>query len=87
MSTLERLRAIMVKNFALKPQALKAEALLEELAIDSLGVIDLMFSVEDEFKITMPREPVELKTIGDVVAYIDRLIAEQHVTAREEAAP
>ncbi len=88
MTTIERLKAIMLKNFDLKAEALKPEVRLEELDIDSLGVIDLMFCVEDEFKITVAREQVELNTIQDVVTYIDHLIAEQEAAVtQEEAAP
>ena len=78
MSTLERLQKIIVKNFELKPEDLKANASLESLGLDSMSTIDLLFSIEDEFNIQIPREPVELKTIQGVVDYIDRLIAEQH---------
>ncbi|MGH8644897.1 MAG: phosphopantetheine-binding protein [Gammaproteobacteria bacterium] len=88
MTTLERLQEVMLKNFDLKPGALKPEARLEDLDIDSLGVIDLMFCVEDEFKITVSREQVELDTIQDVVTYIDHLIAEQEAAVpQEETAP
>ena len=78
MSTLERLQKIIVKNFELKPEDLKANASLESLGLDSMSTIDLLFSIEDEFNIQIPREPVELKTIQGVVDYIDRLIADQH---------
>ena len=78
MTTLERLQKIIVKDFELKPEDLKANASLESLGLDSMSTIDLLFSIEDEFNIQVSREPVELKTIQDVVDYIDRLIAEQH---------
>ena len=78
MTTLERLQKIIVKDFELKPEDLKANASLESLGLDSMSTIDLLFSIEDEFNIQVSRDPVELKTIQDVVDYIDRLIAEQH---------
>lgn len=88
MTTLERLQEVMVKNFGLKFEALTPETRLENLNIDSLGVIDLMFCVEDEFKITVSREQVDLDTIQDVVTYIDGLIAEREASVpQEEAAP
>jgi acyl carrier protein len=78
MTTLERLQKIIVKDFELKPEDLKANAALDSLGIDSMSTIDLLFSIEDEFNIQVSREPVELKTMQDVVDYIDRLIADQH---------
>ncbi|HEV7617258.1 MAG TPA: acyl carrier protein [Burkholderiaceae bacterium] len=79
MTTLARLQTILIKNYpSLQREALTPDALLEELEIDSLGVTELFFSIEDEFKLSVPYENVDLKTIGDVVGYIDRLVTEQH---------
>jgi acyl carrier protein len=78
MSTLERLQTILINSYPLQRDALVPEARLEHLEIDSLGVMELFFSIEDEFKLSVPNEQQDLATIGDVVAYIDRLIAEQH---------
>lgn len=78
MNTLTRLQAILTENYPLERDALVREALLENLEIDSLGVMELFFSIEDEFKLNVPNDKVDLKTIGDVVVYIDRLVAEQH---------
>jgi acyl carrier protein len=80
-TTLPRLRALLVKDYKLDPDALDPDAPLAELGIDSLGVAELMFNIEDEFKVTIPGDPVALKTIGDVVGYIDSLIAVQRVDA------
>jgi acyl carrier protein len=80
-TTLDRLRLLLVKDYKLDPAALLPDAPLDELGIDSLGVAELMFNVEDEFRIAIPGEPVVLKTVGDVAAYIDGLIAAQHADA------
>ena len=82
MTTLQSVQAILQANFNLAPEILQPEAKLEDLAIDSLSVIEVMFALEDEFKVTVPSEPAALqtgiRTVGDLVAYVDRLIAEQH---------
>ena len=77
MTTLARLQTILLTNYPLEREALTRDALLEQLEIDSLGVMELFFSIEDEFKLTVPNDKVDLKTLGDVVDYIDRLTAEQ----------
>ncbi|MBK9574654.1 MAG: acyl carrier protein [Rhodoferax sp.] len=76
-TTYEQLCAILVRDYQLQPEALALTAPLEDLGIDSLGLAELLFNVEDEFHITMPSEPVELLTLGDVVNFIDGLIAAQ----------
>lgn len=76
-TTIDRLRVLLVKDYEFDPAALLPDASLEGLGIDSLGVAELMFNIEDEFKVSIPGDPVVLKTVGDVVGYIDDLIAAQ----------
>jgi acyl carrier protein len=76
-STLERLRIIIAKDYKLPLHRLAADSPLEELGIDSLGTVELLWNVEDEFKITLPPEPVAMLTLGDVVNYIDELVRVQ----------
>jgi acyl carrier protein len=73
---------MMVKQFDLKLEDLTPEATLEGLGLDSLSVIEFTFNLEDELKITMPDERVELKTLGDVVNLLDKLLAEQKGSAQ-----
>lgn len=91
MTTLQSVQAILKTNFDLAPEVLQPDARLEDLAIDSLAVIEVMFAVEEEFGITVPSAPAalqtQMKTIADLVAYVDQLIAEQHpATASGDAA-
>jgi acyl carrier protein len=72
----------MVKQFDLKLEDLTPDATLEGLGLDSLSIIEFTFNLEDELKITMPDERVELKTLQDVVDLLDKLIAEQKGTAQ-----
>ena len=77
MSFLKTIQDMMVKQFDLKLEDLTPDATLEGLGLDSLSVIEFTFNLEDELKITMPDERVELKTLQDVVDLLDKLIAEQ----------
>lgn len=77
-TTFERLGAILVKDYKIPPQALVPEATLESLGIDSLAAAELFFGVEDAFHISFPSQAVPLPTLGDVAAYIETLIAQQH---------
>lgn len=76
-TTFERLIAILTRDYPLVTQALTPDTLLATLGIDSLGTVELLWTVEDEFKIKLPAEPVELPTIGDVAHYIEKIIASQ----------
>lgn len=76
-TTFDRLCAILVKDHQLPLERLTLDAPLESLGIDSLGTVELLWHVEDAFHIKLPSEPVELPTLGDVVRYVDRLVAAQ----------
>jgi acyl carrier protein len=76
-TTFEHLRAMLVKDYPLTPDVVTMDASLEALGIDSLGVAELLFNVEDTFGITLSPDAVQLLTLGDVVHFIDDLIAKQ----------
>ena len=74
-ATYDWLCKMLVSEYKIDPSRLAPDAPLEELGIDSLGMAELLFNVEDEFGITLPPEPVKLPTVGHVVRFIDALIA------------
>lgn len=82
MSSLKTIQDMMVKQFDLKLEDLTPDATLEGLGLDSLSVIEFTFNLEDELKITMPDERVELKSLQDVVNLVDKLVAEQKGAAQ-----
>ena len=77
----EPLRQLLAQDYKLAPDALTLDAPLAALGIDSLGVAELLFNIEDRFQITLPAQPVALDTLGDVVRYIDALVLAQHAGA------
>lgn len=81
MSSLQTIQRMMVEQFDLKLEDLGPDAQLDNLGLDSLSVIEFMFNLEDELKIKLTDERVELKTVGDVVKVVDRIIAEQKGSA------
>jgi len=80
-TTLERLSAILMRDYKLAPDRLALDAPLEFLGVDSLGAVELMWNIEETFQIKLPPEPVDLRTVGDVVRYIDELVARQGVAS------
>jgi acyl carrier protein len=46
--------------------------LLEDLGADSIDLVDLVMTFEDEFDIEISDEALEsIKTVGDIVKYIE----------------
>ncbi|HVL76988.1 MAG TPA: acyl carrier protein [Noviherbaspirillum sp.] len=86
MSTYERLIGILASEYKLKPEQLQPEARLDQIGIDSLGAMELLFKIEDEFGIQVPSDQVQLATVGEVAAYIESLVAQQAPVATPQQA-
>lgn len=76
-TTFERLSAILQKDYAVAPEQLTMDSTLQDLGIDSLGVVELLFTIEESFALRLPSEPVPMHSVGDVVRYIDQLLVNQ----------
>ena len=84
--TFEVLRQILVNDIEVAPELIHPAARLDQLAIDSLAVIEVMFRLEEEFKISFPQDPGDLSTVGDLASSIDRIVADQHARVSPGAA-
>lgn len=76
MDTFERIRALIAKEFNLNEADLTPESKLEDFGLDSLAVIEFMFTLESEFNIVLSDEREQIQTLGDIVQMVDRLCAE-----------
>ena len=53
----------------------EASSITDDLGADSLDVVDLVMSFEEEFDIEIPDEQVEkIKTVGDIVKFIEEKV-------------
>ncbi|HEY2035825.1 MAG TPA: phosphopantetheine-binding protein [Steroidobacteraceae bacterium] len=77
MTTLERLSRILVQRYKLDPARLTPDQPLDQLGIDSLGMVEMLFFIEEEFRVHLPSEGITFGTLGDAATYIDQLIATQ----------
>ncbi len=70
---LEKVKTILCEQFGVDEDSITPEtALADDLGADSLDVVDLLMSIEDEFEVEVPDEDVEnIKTVGALVEYIE----------------
>ena len=70
----EKVREILMNQLDVEESEVTMESnIAEDLKADSLDLVDLLMSLEDEFDIEVPEEEVEkVKTVGDLVAYIEK---------------
>ena len=78
MDTLARIKDLAAKEFSIDANGLDPGAPLDTLGIDSLGFIEFMFKVEEEFGVSVSDEELKaIKTLADL---------ERHVAAALSAA-
>lgn len=47
-------------------------SIMDDLGADSLDIVDLVSSLEEEFDLEIPEEQVEnIKTVGDIVKHVE----------------
>lgn len=70
---LEKVKAILSEQFDVEEDSITLDTnLSEDLEADSLDVVDLLMSIEDEFEIEVPDEEIEnIKTVDQLVKYIE----------------
>jgi acyl carrier protein len=68
--------ALIARKKKLDPTQISGASTFEELGLDSLDAADLIFTIEDSFKIVVPDEAaLSMKSVAQVVAGIQKLIA------------
>ncbi|MBO5200768.1 MAG: acyl carrier protein [Clostridia bacterium] len=68
----EKITEILAEQLSADQESMTMDTkIAEDLGADSLDLVDLLMSIEDEFGVEIPDEEVEnLHTIGEVVDYI-----------------
>jgi acyl carrier protein len=72
-ATLDRIKAILAAQLDIDEDKITAATdIAEDLGADSLDVVELMFSIEEEYNLTIDEEQIrKFHTVADVVRYID----------------
>ncbi len=68
----ERVRSIIVDQLAVDAAKVSQTAsFIDDLGADSLDIVELVMTMEEEFDLDIPDEEAEkMKTVGDVVKFI-----------------
>lgn len=69
----EKVKAILSEQLDVDADKITMDSVItDDLGADSLDLVDMLMSLEDEFEVDVPDEDVEkIKTVGDLVKYIE----------------
>lgn len=83
-SVRDKVIAIIAEQAVLEVSDVKMEATLEDLGIDSLGLVESIFAIEEAFDIQVPfnaNEPeksdFDISNVSAIVAAVEGLVKEQ----------
>jgi len=70
----DKVKEILVKQLGVNESKIKADTnLATDLGADSLDLVEILMSLEEEFNISIPDEVIpEIKTMTDIVNYIEK---------------
>ncbi|MCR9145873.1 MAG: acyl carrier protein [Rhodobacteraceae bacterium] len=80
-----RVIEIIAEQAVLEPSDVTADSTLEDLGIDSLGLVESIFAIEEAFDISVPfnanapeESDFDISSVASIVTGIEKLVAEQH---------
>ncbi|WP_375281643.1 acyl carrier protein [Pseudooctadecabacter sp.] len=75
---------IIAEQALLEPKDVSRDQTLEDLGIDSLGLVESIFAIEEAFDINVPfnaNDPSEsdfdISTVGSIIAAVEQLVKDQ----------
>ncbi|MDB4196704.1 phosphopantetheine-binding protein [Ascidiaceihabitans sp.] len=84
MSVTDKIIEIIAEQAVLETSDVTMESTLEDLGIDSLGLVESIFAIEEEFDITVPfnaNEPTnsdfDISSVSKIIEDVERLLKEQ----------
>lgn len=84
MNTQDQIIAIIAEQAMLEPSDIKLDNTLADLGIDSLGLVESIFAIEERFDISVPfnaNDPEEsdfdISSVATIVAAVEQLRAQQ----------
>lgn len=81
----DRVIAIIAEQAVLEPGDVTMDSTLDDLGIDSLGLVESIFAIEEAFDISVPfnanapeESDFDISSVASIVRGIETLVAEQH---------
>ncbi len=80
----ERVKAIIADQALIDPADLTPDSRLADLGVDSLGLVECIFGIEEAFGISVPfnantpgQSGFDISSVGAIIAEVEKLVARQ----------
>lgn len=80
----DRIIAIVAEQAMLDPEQITPQSTPAELGIDSLGLVESIFAIEEAFDVSIPfnaNEPdqsdFDVSSMGSIIAAVEKMVAEK----------
>lgn len=74
--TLDKIARLAARQFGLESASIGIDVPVTEYGVDSLGLLELLFTLEEEFQVSFPQEPSDepqtLRTLAELVDQLQR---------------
>lgn len=78
----DKILSIIAREAAMEPTEVRPDMTLDELGLDSLGLVEMIFAIEETFGVSVPfnaNEPTQsefdISSVGSIVRAVERLIS------------
>ena len=72
----ETIADLLIKKFEVAPELVKEDALLEDLGLDSLGLMEFVFALEDAFNLRIPEDKLDPTQSGISLQQLSSIVQE-----------
>jgi len=72
MTIIEKVKAVIAKQLRIEASEISDDAaIVEDLGADSLDIVEMLMTLEDELDIIIPDDATGIKTVKDIAAFIE----------------
>lgn len=74
----EKIQEIIMDKMGLDKNEVRLDSSFDDLGADSLDVVEIIMALEEEYEIEIDDdEAVDIETVGDVVNYLEGILANE----------
>ncbi len=72
MQIIDKVKEVIAKQLRIDVSEIADDAaIIEDLGADSIAIVEMLMTLEDEMDITIPDDATDLKTIKDIATFIE----------------